>query len=69
MSDTKKEEVEIKVVFVNRMPDSCGECPMMVYHDCYGPYCAVLPKKINSITGNPYEMTYRRSDCPCAEEP
>lgn len=54
----------IKVI-VNVIPEGCGACPMMTYSK-YGewPCCAALPEEINSIEGNPYDMKYRRSDCP-----
>ena len=56
------DEIKVSKVIVNRMPKSCGECPLMLYEDDI-PVCAALPGKIREIQGNPYDMHYRRSDC------
>lgn len=54
----------IKVV-VDEMPESCGDCPLMHWKSDHGsPACFALPEEVNEITGDPYDMTYRRSDCP-----
>lgn len=56
--------VVLKVI-VDEIPKSCGDCSLMEYVKdkpvCFGlrgcDYKAEL-------TGNPYDMDYRRSDCP-----
>lgn len=54
--------IRIKKAFVNDMPSCCGECPLMIYtYDT--PICTALPEEVREIQGNPYAMTYRRSDC------
>lgn len=64
-----EEKCKVIEVIVNLIPKSCGDCPLMKYKSYYGSAsCVALPYEINDITGNPYEMTYRRSDCPLREE-
>lgn len=60
-------DIVIKRVIVNKTPESCGECPLMLYED-ENPVCAALPKEIREIQGNPYNMCYRRSDCVLCED-
>lgn len=63
-----EEKCKVIEVIVNLIPKSCGDCPLMVYlYDSF-PVCMGLPQETFEITGNPYEMTYRRSDCPLREE-
>lgn len=61
----KKDPVCVRYVCVNRLPDFCGECPLldMTYNSCLG-----INKDKNGIEGNPSAMTYRRSDCPLMVE-
>lgn len=61
MADNR-EVVEVRQIFVNRLPDNCGECPLMQYIND-SPVCCALPESVWDLTGNPYDMTYRRSDC------
>lgn len=50
-------------IIVNEKPASCGECLLMICrNEQY--ICSVLPAEKYEIVGNPYAMTYRRSDCP-----
>lgn len=50
-------------VIVNEKPESCGDCSLMFCRN--NQYiCSVLPTEKYEIVGNPYAMTYRRSDCP-----
>ena len=58
-----KERVEVRAVILNKMPLSCGECPLMQYIDDQA-VCVGLPQEHWELYGNPYAMTYRRSDCP-----
>lgn len=69
------EAATVKKVVVDNMPASCGECPLfrVNYHGiCYYCSCGALPKGDNNrkvtIESNPYDMTYRRSDCPLVVE-
>ena len=57
-----REEVVVRHIIVNRLPKNCGECPLM---QCIGGdhVCCAIPKYTWSLAGNPYDMTYRRSDC------
>lgn len=58
--------MKIKEVLVDKIPDNCGECCLLV--DAINEYiCPVVPKEISRIIGSPYDMTYRRSDCPLVE--
>lgn len=57
----------IKVI-VDDLPKGCGECPMMQYIRDVFPACTLLPQEVYEITGNPYDMNYRRSDCPLEVE-
>lgn len=52
-------------VVVDEIPKSCGGCALMVYESESYPVCyAIANKQIREIEGNPYDMKYRRSDCP-----
>lgn len=64
MADNR-EAVEVRRIIVNRLPDNCGECPLMQYIDD-DPVCCALPSFRWHLTGNPCDMTYRRSDCKMA---
>ena len=50
-------------VIADVMPPNCGDCQLMQYIGDE-PKCCALPDDINEISGNPYSMKYRRSDCP-----
>jgi hypothetical protein len=53
--------MEIKRIIVDQVPKSCAACTLLeVYGDsakCFG------VNENRYLTGNPFEMTYRRSDC------
>ena len=55
-------DIEIRKIFVNKIPEGCGDCPMMQYID-ESPVCVAIPPEVWGIEGNPYNMKYRRSDC------
>lgn len=60
--------MEIKKVIVDKIPESCGKCQLMQYI-CDSPKCvAIADENKWDIAGNPYDMTYRRSDCPLKED-
>lgn len=67
MADAK-EPVHVRYVCVNRLPDYCGECPLMRQHNGVDAECTVVDPLKSDIVGNPYDMTYRRSDCPLIVE-
>lgn len=51
-------------VIVDKIPTGCGDCPMMQYiRDSYA-VCIALPEDVYELAGNPYDMMYRRIDCP-----
>lgn len=56
-------------VIVDEIPESCGECSLMQYIND-NPVCCALarPNYRAELAGNPYDMDYRRSDCPLKEE-
>lgn len=56
--------VVLKVI-VDEIPESCGVCPFMEYINDT-PVCRALRRcdYKAELTGNPYDMDYRRSDCP-----
>lgn len=60
-----KEPVRVRYVCVNRLPDCCGECPLL---DDFYNSCAAIDQRKSYITGDPHSMTYRRSDCPLMVE-
>lgn len=67
MTVDNKEPVRVRYVCVNRIPNSCGECPMLIINYGYNGFdyfCGVVDPLKNHIVGNPNDMTYRRSDCP-----
>ena len=52
-------------VMLDEIPENCGVCPFMKYINdkpvCFG----LRSCNYNAeLTGNPYDMDYRRSDCP-----
>lgn len=48
-----------------KSPQSCGQCALMGYISDDYPVCyGIADPEIREITGNPYDMKYRRSDCP-----
>lgn len=52
-------------IVVDEVPKSCGGCALMGYESNSYPVCyAIGDKRIREIEGNPYDMQYRRSDCP-----
>lgn len=55
--------MKVNEVLVDEIPKSCGECCLLTMTDS-GYICPVVPRDISDITGSPYDMTYRRSDCP-----
>lgn len=59
--------MKILSITVDEMPKSCGECFFMKYISDF-PKCCALPDEINNIEGSPYDMKYRRSDCPLESE-
>ena len=40
-------DIEIRKIFVNKIPEGCGECPMMQYID-ESPVCVALPPERNA---------------------
>lgn len=56
--------MKVLSVTVDRVPDNCGICYLMRWHNNDQPMCCALPDDVNNIQGNPYDMNYRRSDCP-----
>lgn len=62
--------MKVLSVKVDEIPKSCGECCLMEYISDTYPVCCALPQEIREITGNPYDMKYRRHDCPleCEKE-
>ena len=61
--------MQIKEIVVDEIPKSCGECVLMRYlsYDDSA-HCAGIDGDHSLLIGNPYSMTYRRSDCPLKEE-
>lgn len=67
--NVEEQVMKITAIFVDEVPNNCGECILMKYiYD--RPQCCALPdekdniKNYNNIEGNPIDMRYRRSDCP-----
>lgn len=62
--------MKILQIKVDEIPKSCGDCFLMRYRGDVTPICCALPDDdfINEIAGNPYDMNYRRSDCPLESE-
>lgn len=57
--------MEIYKVLVDKIPQNCGECALMGYISDDYPVChGITDHEIREIIGNPYDMKYRRSDCP-----
>lgn len=57
--------MNIYKVVVDELPHNCGQCALMGYVSESYPVCyAIANKQIREIEGNPYDMKYRRSDCP-----
>ena len=57
--------MKIYSITVDAMPKSCGSCPLCGYVNSDFPVCyGVADQEIRHIEGNPYDMQYRRSDCP-----
>lgn len=62
--------MKIYSINVDEMPKSCGQCPLMDYTAADYPVCYGIVRDnaestdIREIQGNPYDMQYRRSDCP-----
>lgn len=57
--------MKIYKVLVDKIPQSCGQCALMGYISKNYPVCyGIAAPEIREITGNPYDMKYRRSDCP-----
>lgn len=56
--------MKVLTIKVDEIPKSCGDCIFMKYINDTYPSCCVLPDEVNEISGNPYDMKYRRSDCP-----
>lgn len=55
--------MKILSITVDEIPKSCGDCMFMKYINDWSKCCA-LPDEVNDISGSPYDMNYRRSDCP-----
>lgn len=52
-------------VIVDEIPESCGDCPLMEYVNDSPVCCGLRRHDYNAeLAGNPYDMDYRRSDCP-----
>lgn len=62
--------MKVLSVKVDEIPNSCGECCLMEYISDTYPVCCALPEEIREISGSPYDMKYRRHDCPleCEKE-
>ena len=60
----------VKKVIVDETPESCGECSLMQYINNDTPICCALVRGDYraELAGNPYDMDYRRSDCPLEEK-
>lgn len=55
-------------VIVDEIPESCGDCFLMQYIKDTPICCALTrPDYRAELAGNPYDMDYRRSDCPLKE--
>ena len=61
--------MRVKKVIVDEIPEGCGDCSLMQYIKDK-PICGALarPDYMAELAGNPYDMDYRRSDCPLKEE-
>lgn len=59
----------VQKIIVDEIPESCGDCSLMRYIND-NPVCCALarPDYRAELAGNPYDMDYRRSDCPLKEE-
>ena len=57
-------DIEIRKVVVNKLPENCGNCPLLQYLHDTQPVCVAISQEYWEIEGNPYSMKYRRSDCP-----
>ncbi len=56
-------------VIVDEIPIGCGRCSFMQYINDTPMCCALAKNDYRAeIVGNPYDMDYRRSDCPLMEE-
>ena len=56
--------MNIDYIVVDEIPDNCGECVLMDYINDHACCLGIAGEKIRELAGNPYTMTYRRSDCP-----
>ena len=64
-----RDEMTIKRIVVDEIPDSCGRCWLMDYRHASQPVCyAICDEQKRELTGNPFDMQYRRSDCPLCKE-
>lgn len=61
--------MKVQKVIVDEVPENCGDCSLMRYIND-NPVCCALarPDYRAELAGNPYDMDYRRSDCPLEEE-
>lgn len=55
--------MKIKKIIVDEIPQNCGCCFLCEYINGK-PRCLVVDREVWEIRGNPYNMKYRRSDCP-----
>lgn len=60
----------IKKIIVDEIPESCGDCCLMAYKNNSYPVCyGISDEAKRKLAENPFDMCYRRSDCPlCKEE-
>lgn len=57
--------MNIYKVVVDELPHNCGQYISIKYVSDSYPVCyGIVDKRIREIEGNPYDMQYRRSDCP-----
>ena len=60
--------MKIYSVHVDEIPEGCGGCALMGYVNDDYPVCyGITDTDRREIVGNPYDMKYRRSDCPLIE--
>ena len=59
----------VQKVIVDEIPESCGDCFLMQYIKDQPICCALVRDDYRAeLAGNPYDMDYRRSDCPLVEK-
>ena len=60
--------MKILKLIVDEIPENCGKCPFMQYLYDFPKCVAITDENKWDIEGNPYDMKYRRSDCPLKED-